>query len=207
MFRERPALTGLVALYMVVFSAMAVTRGNAEFIMYSGAMVVFIGVILLVHRRVTLSGVALWGLALWGLMHMAGGTVPAGTDADGATFVLYAWRPIEWLPKYDQVVHAFGFGVAALVSFEAISSGFDARTWDERRAHATVGVCAASALCAMGLGTVNEIVEFIAVLSLPETGVGGYMNTAWDMVSNAVGATTVALGIMIAARNARDAAT
>ena len=40
----------------------------------------------------------------------------------------------------------------------------------------------------MGLGAVNEIIEFIAVLSFPDTNVGGYLNTSLDLVFNALGA-------------------
>lgn len=36
----------------------------------------------------------------------------------------------------------------------------------------------------MGIGAFNEIVEFVAVLLVPETGVGGYENTLWDLVFN-----------------------
>ena len=39
----------------------------------------------------------------------------------------------------------------------------------------------------LGFGALNEIVEFTAVLLVPETNVGGYMNTGWDLVSNFVG--------------------
>jgi hypothetical protein len=40
----------------------------------------------------------------------------------------------------------------------------------------------------MGLGAVNEIIEFAAVLGLPDTNVGGYLNTGLDLVFNAIGA-------------------
>ena len=40
----------------------------------------------------------------------------------------------------------------------------------------------------MGLGAVNEIIEFSAVLAVPETNVGGYYNTALDLVFNGSGA-------------------
>ena len=39
----------------------------------------------------------------------------------------------------------------------------------------------------MGLGALNEIIEFIAVLIIPETNVGGYVNTGWDLVANLTG--------------------
>jgi hypothetical protein len=46
-----------------------------------------------------------------------------------------------------------------------------------------------SAAAGMGLGSLNEIVEFVATLTIPETNVGGYINTGWDLVANFVGAT------------------
>jgi hypothetical protein len=45
-----------------------------------------------------------------------------------------------------------------------------------------------AAIAGMGLGALNEIVEFIAVLTLPETGVGGYVNTSLDLTANTIGA-------------------
>ena len=38
-----------------------------------------------------------------------------------------------------------------------------------------------------GVGAINELVEFLAVLTVPETGVGGYENTALDLCSNLIG--------------------
>jgi hypothetical protein len=48
------------------------------------------------------------------------------------------------------------------------------------------------ALMGCGLGALNEIVEFIAVKAMPETNVGGYDNTLWDMVFNLIGASIAA---------------
>ena len=39
----------------------------------------------------------------------------------------------------------------------------------------------------MGMGALNEVVEFMAVLNAPETGVGGYFNTALDLTFNMLG--------------------
>lgn len=44
----------------------------------------------------------------------------------------------------------------------------------------------------MGFGAANEIVEFIAVLTIPNTNVGGYENTGWDLVSNFAGSVIAA---------------
>jgi hypothetical protein len=59
------------------------------------------------------------------------------------------------------------------------------------------------ALCAaagMGFGALNEVIEFIAVLTLPNTNVGGYENTGWDLVANLVGTIIAALVIRLGAR-------
>ena len=47
----------------------------------------------------------------------------------------------------------------------------------------------------MGLGGLNEVIEFAITLTLPETNIGGYINTGWDLVSNLVGV-TVACGLI-----------
>ena len=44
----------------------------------------------------------------------------------------------------------------------------------------------------MGFGAANEVVEFIATRILPETNVGGYENTGWDLVFDLIGAVIAA---------------
>ena len=60
----------------------------------------------------------------------------------------------------------------------------------------TPGLVMLCALGGMGLGAFNEIVEFVATLTVPETNVGGYANTGWDLVANGVGATIAAVLIL-----------
>ncbi len=45
----------------------------------------------------------------------------------------------------------------------------------------------------MGLGVLNELIEFSAVLVFPDTNVGGYFNTALDLVFNTLGALAAAV--------------
>jgi uncharacterized membrane protein YjdF len=45
----------------------------------------------------------------------------------------------------------------------------------------------------IGVGAVNEIVEFMPVLFLGDTGVGDYFNTLWDIVFNTLGAIAAVL--------------
>ena len=180
--RDRIGLTLFVAAYTIVFGALALRGGNMEFVLYTGAMVVYVAVVLGLDRRVHLSGMVLWLLAAWGLTHMAGGIVPIPASVqDGEKAVLYAFRPVAWLPRYDQLVHAFGFFTATLVCGEALAAAMGGGK------RLSFGVAAGAALMGMGLGAFNEVVEFAMTLVLPKTGVGGYTNTGWDLVSNMVG--------------------
>jgi hypothetical protein len=47
----------------------------------------------------------------------------------------------------------------------------------------------------MGFGALNEVIEFIAVLTIPNTNVGGYIHTGWDLVFNLIGCLIAAMMI------------
>lgn len=112
---------------------------------------------------------------------MAGGSIPVGdTVLYGVQLIPLVANGEFTLIKYDQVVHAFGFAVATLVAHHLL-----APRWKED-ASKTLGYALAAGV-GMGLGALNEIVEFIAVITFPETGVGGYFNTGLDLVANLVG--------------------
>ena len=49
-------------------------------------------------------------------------------------------------------------------------------------------VCVVTILAASSIGALNEIIEFLAVVALGTDGVGGYTNTAIDLVANLLGA-------------------
>ena len=89
----------------------------------------------------------------------------------------------------DQVVHAYGFGVATWVCWQGIRAAIRRRGGD---AVPTLGLMVLAATSGMGLGALNELIEFSATLLMAETNVGGYMNTGWDLVANFVGAAAAA---------------
>ena len=111
---------------------------------------------------------------------MAGGLLPVGDS------VLYNFWLIPERLKYDQVVHALGFGLTTWVCWEAMRPSLR-----EMRPRTGPLVLCAAAGC--GFGAFNEVVEFIAVLTIPNTNVGGYENTGWDLIANLVGSVSAAL--------------
>lgn len=190
--------------YLGVALVMAFVRGNAEFLFYIGIMLVLIGVVWVVHRSVGLSAGALWGLSVWGLAHMAGGllVVPEAWPVSAESRVLYTLWLIPGRLKYDHIVHAYGFGMTTWVCWQGLRAAIS-----RRGGHATPGLGLLVLACAAGLGfgALNEVVEFIATLLVPETNVGGYRNTGWDLVANLVGA-SVAIAL-IRFRGRRPSAT
>lgn len=177
--------------YLVVAAVFAGSRGNAEFLMYIAVLVVLGGAVWLVHRRIGLAPASLWALSAWGLAHMLGGLlpIPEGWPVNGEQRVLYSlWLVPDYL-KYDQVVHAFGFGVTTWVCWQCVVAAFESRGISARP---TFGLMVLVAAAGMGFGALNEVVEFAATLLVPETNVGGYYNTGWDLVANLVGVTAAA---------------
>ena len=191
--RISPALIGFSALYMLIAIVAAVIQRNTEFVFYIVVMAVLITSLVIVHKRVNFSNGVLWGMSFWGLLHMAGGLVrvPEALTQDGSQPVLYSWWIIhEWL-KYDQIVHAYGFGVTTWVCWQILKSNIKKQTGYEPEP--TYGLCILSAAGGMGFGALNEVVEFVATLTIPDTNVGDYANTGWDLVYNLLGCGVVAI--------------
>lgn len=175
-------------LYMLAAVPGAWLSGNSEFVFYIVVMAVLIVGVIGLHLRVGLTTGALWCLAVWGGLHMAGGlvSVPEGWPINGDIRVLYSLWLIPDLFKYDHFVHAFGFGTTTWVCWQSLRAA-----WPGVRP--TLGVLTLCAAAGMGFGAMNEVVEFIATLTVPETNVGGYINTGWDLVANLSGCVIAAV--------------
>lgn len=185
------------AAYMVAAVGSSMAQGNKEFIFYIIVMLVLIGVMSLVHRMVGLSTPLLWALSIWGMLHMAGGLVPTpdGWPYEGEHAVLYSLWLIPERLKYDQVVHAYGFGVTTWLCWHALSASLLQRFAITLKP--TLGMLTLCAAAGVGFGALNEVIEFIAVLTIPNTNVGGYQNTGWDLIANLIGASLAACMIRL----------
>lgn len=179
--------------YMAVALASALFLRNKEFVFYFVIMCVMMAVTWGVHWTIKLHPLALWGLSLWGLFHMAGGLVPIPDSwprLGGG--VLYNLWLIPGRLKYDQVVHAYGFGLTTWVCWQGLQRAFEHRGVAIRP---TIGLLTLCVAAGMGFGALNEVIEFIAALTIQGTNVGGYENTGWDLVSNLTGCVIAAGGI------------
>lgn len=197
--RELLGVSLFVASYLLAAGAVALATGNAEFGFYIAVMLVLIGVVLVLHTRIGLSQGILWSLAAWGALHMAGGLVPVPDTwpVEGEFRVLYSWWILPagdpdnggWL-KFDQLVHAYGFGVATWLCWQALCGALG-EPGAPATPRPTFGLLLLVAAAGTGLGALNEIVEFAAT-RFTSTNVGGYENTSWDLIYNALGAAIAA---------------
>lgn len=183
----------LSAATLLAATIAALRTGNREFLFYVAVMVVLIALVLIIHRRVGFSPGVLRGLTAWAVLHMAGGLVPvpSGWPINGDQRVLYSLWLVPGKLKYDQLVHAFGFCVTAWAFWQGLNRAFGV-------ARPTLGALFVVVCASLGCGALNEVVEFAATQLMPETNVGGYVNTGWDLVANTVGA--VVAGLLIALR-------
>jgi hypothetical protein len=183
------------AAYMLAGTLASLGLGNYEFVLYVAVMVVIAAGLAILHLRVDLSAGALWCLAVWGLAHLCGGlvAVPESWPTDAGARVLYSLWLLPGTLKYDQVVHAFGFGTTTWVCWQALPVA----AGREGPLEPTFGRLLLCVAAAMGFGAANEVVEFFATITIENVNVGGYMNTGWDLVANLVGATIAATAIRL----------
>jgi putative membrane protein len=189
--KEQWWLLVVTLLFSLAFAVFFFIEGNYEFIGYFSFLLFFIFFILITLKEIRLPTSLLAMLSLWSFLHMAGGSV----HVDGARLYdltvlpLYGHGTELAFIKYDQIIHFLGTGVVASALHWAIRihSPKIKRIWR----------VAFAALAAMGMGTLNEMIEFAAVLLLANTGVGGYYNNELDLVFNALGSIAAVLSIEV----------
>ena len=166
---------------LLIFTVIFLLRSNYEFVFYVVVVVFFVILLAVSDRHVKYPVWLIWLLFTWAALHMAGGGVVINGHVLYAQMLINLVGEPYLILKYDQPVHAFGFAVATLVMFYVMKPHLK-----PGYGHFAIGLTAFAA--GIGLGAVNEIVEFFAVVVMPSTNVGGYYNLALDLVSNAVGA-------------------
>jgi Predicted membrane protein (DUF2238) len=155
---------------------------NLEFVIYVAVIIAIMGTVLATVSYTDFPHWLLWLLSFWGVMHVLGGAIET---RDG---VLFAYRIFPFLDyggefyilKYDQVVHAYLYGVVALMARHVYAtrmigaSGFI--------------IVLAAVLTSLGVSSLNEIMEFLIAVTVERNGVGGYENAMLDLIFNLSGA-------------------
>jgi len=166
---------------IVGFGLLFLVRLNYEFIIYVGVIVFFLCLIGISINKVDYTLGSLVGLTVWSALHLAGGGVMIG---GGRLYNVMLIRLSETYPvwRYDQLVHMWGFGASTLVVFSLLTRLL------RRPVRNPVALGIVLVMAGLGLGAFNEIVEFFVTICVPQSGVGGYMNTALDLCADLIGA-------------------
>jgi len=175
-------------IYIIGFLFYYLSIGNYEFIWYIAIMLVLFGLVGFTLRKTNFNYLILWGLSIWGLLHVLGGGLIVKGEVLYALELIPIWVTENfYVLKYDQFVHCYLYFVMVFVIWSLLKK-------ELVKGSNLYLIYPLVVLCSVGIGALNEIAEFIPVLLFEETGVGGYYNTAWDLVFNFIGAV---LGVVV----------
>ena len=171
----------LIVLILIGFGFAYFTPTNYELMAHLGMIIGFTILVLATNKKVRYPPVILSGLTAWAFLHLAGSNVIVGGSAlyDRVIFPVASSLPII---RYDQIVHAIGFGFATGLIYHIIAP----RLPDGARNSAIILLVIA--LAGLGIGAINEMVEFITIAIFPTADIGGYENTLLDLFGDFVGA-------------------
>ncbi len=179
-FRTQASLW-LSWLVLAGFTLVFTLRGNREFLLYAATLSVLILLVQRSDRSLRHSPIVKWCFLAWLVMHMCGGFLQVnGTRLYDTVLLPLVDAPYHIL-RYDQFVHAFCYFTIGglLLGFVRKVAAPATSLWHLRLL---------TLLAALGVGAINEIVEFAAVAWFQTDGVGDYFNNALDNVFNALGA-------------------
>lgn len=175
------------SLYVIVFVTIFILQGNVEFIFYVGMLLVFAGLLTYSYiKGVKYSNTTLWLLAVWGFLHLLGGVEISQNKViyDIILFDLVG-EPYN-IFKYDQLIHAYGFGSATFFAYDLLKTNL-ANEFSKK------SIIFIILFVSMGLGALNELIEFVATINIETVNVGGYVNTSLDLVFNLLGASLASI--------------
>jgi uncharacterized membrane protein YjdF len=173
-----------ILIFMIIsllfFTIIYLKRQNYEFIIYIGVIIFFFLLILYTNNKINYNLASLWGLSIWSLMHMSGGYFTIGNTRLYEIIIINMSKTYP-IFKYDQLVHIIGFCVATLILYDILKPLLIPNL------NKNISLSIIIVMAGLGIGALNEIIEFFAVVILPKTGVGGYINTSLDLVSDLIG--------------------
>ena len=174
------ALAVLNILNMLGFGVYYVSKMNYEFIIYLSVVLAAFTAVALSFKRVRYTIDILVGLTVWAILHMAGGAVNIG---DVRLYELILFPLSDKLPifRFDQFVHIWGFGTTTLLCYHLLKPSLKSEA-------SGFSLWMTVAMAGLGIGAVNEILEFFVTLAVPESGVGDYINTSLDLIADIIGA-------------------
>jgi putative membrane protein len=166
---------------LVLFTIIYLIQGNYEFLAYILTLGIAIFIIFKADKFFKFPGAARWGFAIWMLLHMLGGSLFINGKKLYDTVLINIIGDPYFILKYDQFVHAFCYFVITLFVYSLV-------VYISKSKILTKTSILIIILAGIGIGAINEMIEFATVVFLNSTGVGGYTNNALDLFFNSIGA-------------------
>jgi len=175
--------TILIYLFLTVLLICFVMQGNYEFIGYAVVVGFLYYIVLRLDKKYNFPTSAVWLFAIWIVMHMLGGSVHInGTRLYDLILInLYNGGGELVMLKYDQFVHAYCYFAISILVYFMLKK--------HMKSNQGAALVTFTVLSAIGIGLLNEVIEFAMVIFADAAeAVGGYYNTALDLVFNLIGA-------------------
>jgi len=167
-------LAGLLTLLTLIFQ-------NYEFLLYAITIIVLIVILYKTDQYFKYNQLGLWLFNIWLVLHILGGLASYRNVRFYDLILLDLVGDPYHILKYDQFVHFYCYIVISMLMWSVLHKIV------KQNISSTV-VCVVTILAASSVGAINEIIEFFAFIMLGTAGVGGYINTAIDLVANLLGA-------------------
>ena len=170
----------ITLLILLGFLVKAIAIKNYEFIGYWIVLVILFLVVIKLESKFKFPSWSLVLFAIWSIGHMAGGLIMIGNTKLYDLMLIHVLGDPFFILKYDQVIHTFCyFAISILVYFVL-------KKYIKKSSSVLIVF---SALAALGIGLLNEVIEFgMVIFAGAADAVGGYYNTALDLVFNLIGA-------------------
>ena len=167
-------LAGLLTLLTIIFQ-------NYEFLLYAVTVVILIIILYKTDQYFKYKKLGLWLFNIWLVLHILGGLASYQDVRFYDLMLLNLVGDPYYILKYDQFVHFYCYVVMSILMWSVVQNIM-------KQDASSAVVCVVTILAASSIGAINEIIEFFAVVVLDTDGVGGYINTAIDLVANLLGA-------------------
>ena len=168
----------LLVIIAISYVFLAVISNNYNLLFITFVVIIFIFTFKMIHKELHLTPHILIGLAIVIILHLLGLYVNIGGVR------LYDFYLIENLIKYDNITHFFSTFLVAIAGYNLLKPHLDHKVEYNKFLF-----CFIIILLAMGLGAINELIEFGLVIFLGRAAeVGNYFNNAIDLLFNFFGA-------------------
>jgi uncharacterized membrane protein YjdF len=185
--KELNAVRFFTVAYTAVFTALAITSGDYKFLFYTIYMIVMTWIISHYYQRLHFGIPLICMISIFGLLHLMGSAI----YVDGTR--LYELAIGVHYIHFDNIVHTFGGGLAALIAHNILQNHLD-----EQMKHHPIPFIFILVTMASGFGAYNEIIELGMVLTMGDAAkVGDYLNNAFDLVCNFNGALIASTAIYL----------